>query len=59
MKVMIAGFGSIGRRHFRNLLSLGVRDLESCLRCQPDGYVPLLPGSYQAHASTWEERLNH
>ncbi len=27
MKVLIAGFGSIGRRHFRNLLSLGERDL--------------------------------
>ncbi len=27
MKVLIAGFGSIGRRHFRNLLALGERDL--------------------------------
>jgi predicted dehydrogenase len=27
MKVMIAGFGSIGRRHFRNLLALGERDI--------------------------------
>lgn len=27
MKIMIAGFGSIGRRHFRNLLDLGERDL--------------------------------
>jgi predicted dehydrogenase len=27
MKIMIAGLGSIGRRHFRNLLALGERDL--------------------------------
>lgn len=27
MKVLIAGFGSIGRRHFHNLLSLGERDI--------------------------------
>jgi len=27
MKFLIAGFGSIGRRHFRNLLSLGERDI--------------------------------
>jgi predicted dehydrogenase len=27
MKFMIAGFGSIGRRHFRNLLALGERDI--------------------------------
>jgi predicted dehydrogenase len=27
MKFLIAGFGSIGRRHFRNLLSLGVEDI--------------------------------
>ena len=27
MKYLIAGFGSIGRRHFRNLLSLGERDI--------------------------------
>jgi predicted dehydrogenase len=27
MKVMIAGFGSIGRRHFRNLHALGERDI--------------------------------
>lgn len=27
MRVLIAGFGSIGRRHFRNLLMLGERDL--------------------------------
>ncbi len=27
MKYLIAGFGSIGRRHFRNLLTLGERDL--------------------------------
>ena len=27
MKIMIAGLGSIGRRHFRNLLSLGERNL--------------------------------
>jgi predicted dehydrogenase len=27
MKIMIAGLGSIGRRHFRNLLALGARDI--------------------------------
>lgn len=27
MKYMIAGFGSIGRRHFRNLITLGERDI--------------------------------
>jgi predicted dehydrogenase len=27
MKILIAGLGSIGRRHFRNLLSLGEKDL--------------------------------
>ncbi len=27
MKYMIAGFGSIGRRHFRNLLALGEQDI--------------------------------
>ncbi len=27
MKFLIAGFGSIGRRHFRNLLALGERDI--------------------------------
>ncbi len=27
MKYLIAGFGSIGRRHFRNLLSLGEKDI--------------------------------
>lgn len=27
MKLLIAGFGSIGRRHFRNLLTLGEKDI--------------------------------
>ncbi len=27
MKFLIAGFGSIGRRHFRNLLALGQKDI--------------------------------
>src|SRR5512141_851332 len=27
MKFLIAGYGSIGRRHFRNLLELGERDI--------------------------------
>ncbi len=27
MKFLIVGFGSIGRRHFENLLSLGERDI--------------------------------
>jgi len=30
MKYLIVGFGSIGRRHFRNLLSLGERDIYFC-----------------------------
>ena len=27
MKILIAGLGSIGRRHFRNLIALGQTDL--------------------------------
>src|SRR5512141_1450612 len=27
MKILIAGLGSIGRRHFRNLVALGKKDL--------------------------------
>ena len=27
MKILIAGLGSIGRRHFRNLVALGQKDL--------------------------------
>ncbi len=30
MKFLIVGFGSIGRRHFRNLLALGERDIVLC-----------------------------
>jgi hypothetical protein len=32
MKFLIAGLGSIGRRHFRNLIALGERDLIYCAR---------------------------
>jgi predicted dehydrogenase len=27
MKILIAGLGSIGRRHFRNLIALGEKDI--------------------------------
>ena len=27
MKILIAGYGSIGRRHFRNLLNIGIDDI--------------------------------
>jgi Trk K+ transport system NAD-binding subunit len=27
MKILIAGLGSIGRRHFRNLIALGDREV--------------------------------
>jgi len=46
MKFLIAGFGSIGRRHFRNLLALGERDivfLRSQLSTLPDDEIADFP----------------
>ena len=40
-KFLIAGFGSIGRRHFRNLLALG----------QKDRALDVLERAYQQHSS--------
>ena len=57
MKFLIAGFGSIGRRHFRNLLSLGEKDIlfyrtnKSVLADDElEGYLVI---------SNLEEALNH
>jgi siroheme synthase (precorrin-2 oxidase/ferrochelatase) len=30
MKVVVVGYGSIGKRHVRNLISLGVKDIVLC-----------------------------
>ncbi|MBU1662717.1 MAG: Gfo/Idh/MocA family oxidoreductase, partial [Chloroflexi bacterium] len=46
MKFLIAGFGSIGRRHFRNLLALGERDivfLRSKRSTLPDAEIAAFP----------------
>jgi predicted dehydrogenase len=46
MKFLIAGFGSIGRRHFRNLLALGERDilfLRSKRSTLPDEEIAAFP----------------
>jgi predicted dehydrogenase len=46
MKILIAGFGSIGRRHFRNLISLGERDiifLRSKRSTLPDDEIAAYP----------------
>jgi predicted dehydrogenase len=46
MKYLIAGFGSIGRRHFRNLYKLGVRDfvfLRSGRSTLPDSEIADYP----------------
>ncbi len=46
MKFLIAGFGSIGRRHFRNLLALGERDivfLRSKRSTLPDAEIANFP----------------
>jgi predicted dehydrogenase len=34
MKILIAGLGSIGRRHFRNLTALGEKDSSCCARAK-------------------------
>jgi predicted dehydrogenase len=46
MKILIAGFGSIGRRHFRNLLALGEREivfLRSQRSTLPDDEIAAFP----------------
>jgi predicted dehydrogenase len=46
MKILIAGFGSIGRRHFRNLKSLGVEEfvfLRSHYSTLPDDEIASYP----------------
>ena len=46
MKFLIAGFGSIGRRHFRNLYALGERDfifLRSKRGTLPDEEIAAFP----------------
>jgi predicted dehydrogenase len=46
MRFLIAGFGSIGRRHFRNLVSLGEKDiifLRSKLGSLPDEEISAYP----------------
>lgn len=46
MKILIAGFGSIGRRHFRNLKTLGVEDfvfLRSRRSTLPDDEIAAYP----------------
>jgi predicted dehydrogenase len=46
MKILIAGFGSIGRRHFRNLYALGERDfifLRSKRSTLPDEEIAAFP----------------
>jgi len=46
MKILIAGFGSIGRRHFRNLLAIGERDIvffRSKRSTLPDGEIANFP----------------
>lgn len=46
MKILIAGFGSIGRRHFRNLKALGIEDfvfLRSHRSTLPDEEIAAFP----------------
>ncbi len=54
MKVLIAGFGSIGRRHLRNLRALGVEDillLRSHRSTLPDDEIAGLPVETDIHAA--------
>ena len=54
MKIMIAGLGSIGRRHFRNLLALGERDIllfRSHHRTQPDDELAGYPVATELDAA--------
>lgn len=57
MKILIAGFGSIGRRHFRNLRALGVADfvfLRSKRSTLPDDEIAAYP-----QETTLEAALAH
>lgn len=54
MKFLIAGFGSIGRRHLRNLLALGERDillLRSHRSTLPDDEIAGFPVETDLHAA--------
>jgi predicted dehydrogenase len=54
MKFLIVGFGSIGRRHFRNLLALGERDivfLRSRRSTLPDNEIADFPVETDLHAA--------
>jgi len=54
MKFLIAGFGSIGRRHFRNLLTLGERDivfLRSNRSTLPDDEIAEFPVETEIQAA--------
>jgi predicted dehydrogenase len=54
MKFLIAGFGSIGRRHFRNLLTLGERDivfLRSKRSTLPDDEIAEFPVETEIQAA--------
>ncbi len=54
MKFLIAGYGSIGRRHFRNLLTLGERDivfLRSKRSTLPDDEIREFPVETNVHAA--------
>ncbi len=54
MKILIAGFGSIGRRHFRNLRALGVDDfvfLRSKRSILPDDEIAAYPAETSIEAA--------
>ncbi|MBL7161562.1 MAG: Gfo/Idh/MocA family oxidoreductase [Anaerolineales bacterium] len=54
MKILIAGFGSIGRRHFRNLYALGERDflfLRSTHSTLPDDEIVEFPVETEIEAA--------
>jgi predicted dehydrogenase len=54
MKILIAGFGSIGRRHFRNLRALGVDDfifLRSGRSTLPDDEIAAYPAETEIQAA--------
>ncbi len=54
MKTLIAGFGSIGRRHFRNLRALGVNDfvfLRSRRSSLPDDEIAAYPAETSLEAA--------
>ena len=56
MKFLIAGFGSIGRRHLRNLLALGERDIllyRSHRSTLPDDEIARFPGRNRSCRQPW------